>query len=282
MTLIRPLLEGYSIEVMSCNMADIAATHGSLPHPAAVLIPALASESLPEQARAASEARALGFEPVCHIAARRLQSRARLEAHLVALRAEAKAKAVFLIAGDRPDSAGPFGTALDLLATGLFAQHGFETIGIAGHPEGHPAVSDDVLWSALCAKSEAIAAAGMRCEVVTQFAFDAAKVLSWIAGVRARSIDATLRIGVPGPANVMTLLRYARICGVNASAGTVAKYGFSLARLLGSAGPERFVSELAEGLERMGEHKVKLHVFPFGGFAAAARWLNSASHQAAA
>lgn len=190
--------------------------------------------------------------------------------------------AVFVIAGDRPDSEGPFAETMDLLTIGLFAQHGFETIGIAGHPEGHPSVPDEVLWQALSAKSTAIVATGLRCEIVTQFAFDAAKVLNWIAGVRARGIEATLRIGVPGPASVTTLLRYARICGVNASAGAVAKYGFSLSRLLGAAGPDRFVGELATGLDRMGESNVRLHLFPFGGFASAAKWLNAVQHPLAA
>ena len=278
----RDLLSGYSIEVMSCDMADMAASLDVLPHPRSVLIPALASEGLADQVRAAAQARGLGIDPVCHIAARRLASREQLESHLAALRDQAQAQAVFLIAGDCPVGTGPFTETMDLLETGLFAQHGIRTIGIAGHPEGHPTVDDAALWQALTAKSQAIVGSGLRCEIVTQFAFGAGQVLDWIAGVRERGIADRLRIGVPGPANIKTLLRYARICGVNASASVVAKYGFSLSRLFGAAGPDRFVSELAAGLEQMGERNVKLHVFPFGGFAASAKWLSAAQHSCAA
>ncbi len=49
--------------------------------------------------------------------------------------------------------------------------------------------------------------------VVTQFAFDADTVLAWLDGLRTRGIAVPVLVGVPGPASITRLLRYAAMCG---------------------------------------------------------------------
>jgi methylenetetrahydrofolate reductase (NADPH) len=160
-----------------------------------------------------------------------------------------------------------------VIETGLIERHGFRAVAIAGHPDGHPDVADAVIWAAMAAKVAALAERRLESQIVTQFSFDAARVLAWLRDVRARGIDLPVRIGIPGPTGVRTLLRYASRCGVAASAGAVAKYGLSLGRLLGHAGPDRFVAELQAGLDPALTGRVHLHIFPFGGFAQTADWL---------
>lgn len=72
---------------------------------------------------------------------------------------------------------------------------------------------------------------------------------------------------------VKRLLSYAGRFGVSTSAGIAKKYGLSLTNLLGTAGPDNFVTELAEAYapERHGE--VKLPSYTFGGLAATACWV---------
>ena len=108
-------------------------------------------------------------------------------------------------------------------------------------------MSSDERWQALERKCQAIEARGMAPLVVTQFAFDADTVLAWLDGLRARGISVPVLVGVPGPASITRLLRYAAMCGVGASASMLARYGISIGRLIGTAGPEVFVDRLVRG-----------------------------------
>ncbi|MEF9906894.1 hypothetical protein [Streptomyces sp. P9-A2] len=57
-----------------------------------------------------------------------------------------------------------------------------------------------------------------------------------------------VRVGVPGPAGVRRLLRYAARFGIGTSVGIAKKYGLSLTNLVSTAGPDRFIHALAERL----------------------------------
>ena len=108
--------------------------------------------------------------------------------------------------------------------------------------------------------------------IVTQFAFDPDVVLSWLKALRARGLDWPVRIGVPGPVDAGTLLRFAARCGVTASTSILGKYGVSAAQLLRPAGPDVLVDGLAAGLGD--EHGVvRLHFYPFGGVARTLEWI---------
>lgn len=108
--------------------------------------------------------------------------------------------------------------------------------------------------------------------VVTQFAFDADTVLAWLDALRTRGIAVPVLVGVPGPASITRLLRYAAMCGVGASASMLARYGISIGRLLGTAGPEVFVDRLVNGLTDA-HGPVSPHFFPFGGVAPSLEWM---------
>lgn len=266
------ILAHYSIEATARDAGTIIIAEG-LPCPAQVFVPYLPEESDAARIDACAMIRAAGLTPVPHISARRLASVASLDALLGALRERAQVDTLFLIAGDLARPVGPFADSLSVIATGLFERHGIKSVGIAGHPDGHPDVADAVIWQAMQDKVAALTARGLESQIVTQFSFDAQRVLGWLRDVRARGIDRPVRIGIPGPTGVRTLLRYATRCGVTASAGAVAKYGLSLGRLLGNAGPDRFVADLQAGLEPGLTGQVHLHIFPFGGFAQTTDWL---------
>jgi methylenetetrahydrofolate reductase (NADPH) len=161
-----------------------------------------------------------------------------------------------------------------LIGSGVFEGAGVQAIGIGGHPEGHPIMSEAQCWAVLDEKVAAIEARGMAPLIVTQFAFDADPVLRWLEALRTRGIDAPVRIGIPGPAGIKRLLKFASHCGVGATASVMKKYGVSIANLLGSAGPDRLVDSFAA---RLGEAHgmVRLHFYPFGGLSATVDWINA-------
>ena len=271
------MIEGYSIEVLPGDLANFADQLVGIKQPSAVLIPALNGEQLNGQVDAAAEVRLRGFEPVCHIAARRIASAEQLDRHLSDLVTKARIESLLLIAGDLAAPVGPFADTTALIERGLLTGRGLKSVMIAGHPDGHPAVPEPVLMHALRNKADALTDIGLSVEIATQFSFDAEAVLTWIAKVRSIGIDAPIRVGIAGPANLKTLLRYARICGVNSSAKALAKYGLSIGRLVGSAGPDKFVRRLADGVNAGDLGNVSLHIFPFGGFAQTRTWLATAT-----
>ncbi|OYY90332.1 MAG: 5,10-methylenetetrahydrofolate reductase [Sphingomonas sp. 28-66-16] len=272
------ITDGYSLEITAKDIDALRAAAPAIAERTPVAITFLPGETMDARIAAAVAVRALGFEPMPHLSARRIGSLAELEQIVARTTAEAGAERMFLVAGDPPQPAGPFADTLSLLRTGLFERHGIKAIGIAGHPDGHPAMDTAGLWQALDDKRADIAARGMATLIVTQFGFDADPFLAWLRELRDRGIDAPVRIGVPGPAGIKTLLRFAMHCGVGASTSVMAKYGVSITQLLGTAGPDKLVDNLARGLGP--DHgAVRLHFYPFGGLARTVEWIGN--HRAA-
>ena len=267
------LIEDYSIEITAKDIASLREAAPRIAPDTPVAITFLATDSLDHRMAAAVLVRTLGFEPMPHLSARRIGSLAELKAMVSRAGAEAGARRMFLVAGDPPVPAGPFEDTMSLLRTGLFEQNGVQTIGIAGHPEGHPVMDQTTIWRALKEKHAEIAARGMTTLIVTQFGFDAAPFLAWLTELRSRGIAAPVRIGIPGPAGIKTLLRFAAHCGVGASASVMAKYGLSITKLLGTAGPDRLIEALAQGLQPA-HGDVQLHFYPFGGVNKTIGWIN--------
>jgi len=209
-----------------------------------------------------------------HFSARRLESRAEFETYLDAVVQRARVRRCFVIAGDRETPAGPFADSAALIATGRFEKAGIKAIGMAGHPDGHPHMSAEQCWTVLQKKAADIEGRGMAPLIVTQFGFDAGSLLAWLKELRERGIGMPVRVGVPGPAGIKTLLRFAVRCGVQASASVMAKYGLSITQLMGNAGPDKMVDSLREQISS--EHgRVRLHFYPFGGLERTVGWIKS-------
>ena len=264
------LVDGFSLEMTGKDVPGLHEARTVIPRGTKVNVTFLGNEDLEMRVAAASAVKELGFTPVPHISARRLASQAELEEFLGRLQDVGATEHVFAVGGDPAEPVGPYPDALSLIQSGLLQQYGVREVSIAGYPEGHPDIPDDVLWRHLDEKALALAQQGLDAVVLTQFAFDTDPVVDWIAAVRDRGIDAPIRIGTPGPAGIKRLVSFARRFGVGANAMIVKKYGFSLTNLMGTAGPDRFVSDLAEQLPAAST--VKLHFYTFGGLLATAQW----------
>ena len=274
------LLNGYSLEMTGKDVPGLMEAKDSIPAGTKINVTFLGNEDLEMRVAASKAVRDLGFVPVPHISARRLASRAQLEEFLSRLQDVGATDSVFVVGGDPTTPEGPYEDSYDVIRTGLLLDYGVKEVSIAGYPEGHPDISDEVLWRALDEKSLSLVQQGLDATILTQFAFDTDPVLNWIDAVRDRGITSTIRIGTPGPAGIKRLLGFARRFGIGANAMIVKKYGFSLTNLMGTAGPDKFVTDLSAMLadkvatapEGATTGPVKLHFYTFGGLLATADW----------
>jgi methylenetetrahydrofolate reductase (NADPH) len=268
------MVDGYSLEMTAKEIEGIKEAAPLIRPGTQVAVTFLPGEELVQRVEAAVLVRELGFEPIVHLSARRIESEEQLDWYLGEITSKAGVKRVFIIAGDPPEPEGPYENSLQIIETGLLEKHGIEIVGVGGHPEGHPNNTADELWDWMEKKIAAVRAHGMTPLVVTQFAFDDEAIIAWLKEMRARGIDVPVRLGVPGPAGIKRLLGFAKRCGVGASASVMKKYGISLTNLIGSAGPDKLVALLDEGLtEETG--RVRLHLYPFGALTASAEWINA-------
>ena len=267
------LLRDFSLEMTGKDVDELAAARSVIPAGTRINVTFLGHEDLPMRRAAARMVKTAGFLPVPHVSARRLDSPEALATFLTGLRADGTADRIFAVGGDPGKPHGPYGDALSVIESGVLEEFGVRQVSIAGYPEGHPDIPDDVLWPALEAKYAALTARGMAGEIITQFGFDADPVLDWIARVRERGIAMPVRVGVPGPAGVRRLLRYAARFGVGTSASIAKKYGLSITNLMGTAGPDNFLRALATDYHPDQHGQVKLHFYTFGGLRATSEWI---------
>ena len=128
----------------------------------------------------------------------------------------------------------------------MFQANGVTRIGIAGHPEGNPDITkihgEAVLLKALKEKQAYLKANGIDGFIATQFLFEAAPVAEWARTLRAEGIDLPIHVGVPGPATIKTLVKYAAMCGVGNSARFIRKQALNITKLLTVNTPDDFVA----------------------------------------
>tara|TARA_B100000676_G_scaffold290517_1_gene324076 strand:+ start:702 stop:1043 length:342 start_codon:yes stop_codon:yes gene_type:complete len=110
---------------------------------------------------------------------------------------------------------------------------------------------------------------------VTQFAFTAVPVIAWLEYVRAAGLRLPVHGGVPGPARIGTLMRYARMCGVSSSMKMFVRHGRGLASTARVSKPNRMVRDLAGYCaEHPDPGMGPVHLYPFGGLTRTADWVS--------
>lgn len=231
---------------------------------------------------AAATARSLGLSPVPHVAARRIESEPAARRLLAGL-ARAGARAVLLVGGDVPRARGPYRSSLELLRSGVVQAAGIGELGVAGYPEGHPSIADELLRQELELKLAYARDEGMETFIVSQFCFDARAIVAWARRLRAGGVAAPLRVGVAGPTNLTKLLQLALRCGVGHSIRALKGRMGSMVRLVAVHEPGELIRDIAAGiLAAPGVEPVALHLFAFGGLAPTTRWMARGQGDAAA
>jgi len=270
------LVASGSLEMGAHRPQDAAAIAAVLPAGTPVYVNHLPRHSLDDSLASLIAVRAAGLEPVPHISARRIASRAELEAFLKRAVSEAGVTKALVLGGDEPSARGPYADGAALLREGLLASSGLREVGLPGYPEGHPRIPRAVLERAFAEKLALALAQGLGAYVVTQFSFAPARVIEYCSGLSRSAPSLPVYVGLAGPTEALSLLRFAQRCGVSASLRALRAQGLDAVRLVTHTDPGEQLSTIAR---YCAAHKdcnvVGVHVFSFGGVTAAARWMNS-------
>lgn len=214
-----------------------------------------------------------GMNPVPHLAARSLKDTDQLDALLSAFTQKADVSEVLVIGGGVDNPVGQFASSIEVLNTGLIQKYGINHIGVAGHPEGSPDISDEEIVEALGLKNDLARRDGLNLYIETQFCFEADIVLAWEKSIRDAGNNLPIRVGIPGPATIKTLFRFAQVSGIGPSMRFIAKQAKNVAKLMTVQSPHILLDDLAEGMAADNDCMIKhFHFYPFGGFAKTAAY----------
>ena len=166
-----------------------------------------------------------GFKVVPHIAARMVRDKAHL-GEIMAHLNDLPIVSIFVPGGDAPQPVGDYAKALELLRDISEFDHRFTEIGVAGHPEGHPVVSNEVLVDELIKKQQ------YSNYVVTQMCFDAGLIANWVREIRDSGITLPVWLGLPGVSNRSQLMATSLRIGVGNSLRYLKNHGKIVAVLL--------------------------------------------------
>jgi methylenetetrahydrofolate reductase (NADPH) len=221
----------------------------------------------------AARLKAEGFDPLPHFAARSIPSEALLETWLKQLQDQVGITEVVALGGAVDKPLGPFDSSMALLETGLFDKYAIRKIGVAGHPEGSPDISDQAIKEALAWKNAFAERSGAEIYIATQFCFEAAPIIAWDRAIQSQGNKLPIHIGVPGLATIKTLLNHARACGVGPSMRFLTRQTRNITKLMTVSTPDKLVLELARyRAEDPGCGIARVHVYPLGGLRRSAAW----------
>jgi methylenetetrahydrofolate reductase (NADH) len=264
----------YSIEITPHDSGRLDEIKAVLKPGTAVYVAHPPGVPITDIVQLAGRVQKLGLRAVPHIIARKLESRGQLEEALAALQGLGVDHAL-VVAGDITAAEPAFDSSLQVLETGLLSKYGFREVGVAGHPEGSKAIGERV-GPALLGKAAFAAKADFKIYIATQFTFDPEGVVAWEAATTAEGITMPIHVGMPGPASLKQLAKFAMLCGVGASMRMLTKRTSAIANLLSQQAPDEMITYIARHRGSRPDSRIaKIHFFAFGGVIKTARWANA-------
>tara|TARA_Y100000590_G_scaffold343474_1_gene392464 strand:+ start:361 stop:1077 length:717 start_codon:yes stop_codon:yes gene_type:complete len=222
----------------------------TLPNLKDVYITFLPGGNYKETADKAGELVKKGFNPIPHFPARSITNSAQLKEYVLRCK-DAGVKQVLVIGGSR-EPVGDFESSIQLLETGYFEDM---KIGIAGHPEGSPDISDSVLEKAMQDKKP------YADYIVTQWLLNPEPIIDFIS---KQSVP--VHVGITGPLRITSLIKFANIVGAKNSINFI-KSNFSKALdLIKPKDPNDLI-------EKIKNHTDHFHIYTFGGLKETNQWL---------
>ncbi len=191
-----------------------------------------------------------GYNPIPHFPARSIESETQLKDY-ISICKDGGVKQALIIGGSR-EPIGKFDSSIQLLETGYFEQM---KIGIAGHPEGSPDISDSKLEKAMDDKKP------YADYIVTQWLMDPQLIIDFIS---KQSVP--VHVGITGPLKITSLIKFANIVGAKNSINFL-KSNFSKALdLMKPKDPNELI-------EKLKMHTDFFHIYTFGGLKETNKWL---------
>ena len=222
----------------------------TLPKVKDVYITQLPGNDFREVARKAEELAESGFNPVPHFSARSIKNLTELKEYVSRCKDGGVKQA--LVIGGSSQPIGDFHCSLQLLETGLF--EGLK-IGIAGHPDGSPDISDSDLEKAMIDKKP------YADYIVTQWLLEVDPIIKFIS-------KQTLPVyaGITGPLTISNLLKFASIVGAKNSLNFLKSNMTKAFDLLKPKDPNDIIEKLKGVTENF-------HIYTFGGLKETNKWL---------
>jgi len=224
---------------------------GTLPDIKDIYITLLPGDQYKNVANKAKELVKLGKNPVPHFPARSIKNKKELQ-NYVAMCKDFGVKQVLVIGGTA-QPVGDFYCSLQLFETGLF--DGFK-IGIAGHPDGSPDISDTDLEKAMIDKKP------YADYIVTQWLMESSPIINFIS-----KQTLPVHVGIAGPTKIMNLLKFASIVGAKNSLTFLKSNASKAVDLFKPRKPDDMV-------EKIKSVSQNFHIYTFGGLNETNKWLS--------
>ena len=191
-----------------------------------------------------------GFNPIPHFPARSIKDEVQLKDYVFRCK-DLGVKQALVIGGGR-EPIGVFDSSFQVLETGYF--DGLK-IGIAGHPEGSPDISDSDLEKAMKDKKP------YADYIVTQWLLDPQPIVDFIS-----KQTVPVHVGITGPLKISSLIKFANIVGAKNSINFLkSNFGKAL-DLLKPKDPNDLIDKLKD-------HTEHFHIYTFGGLKETNKWL---------
>ena len=222
----------------------------NLPKVKDVYITFLPGNDFKEIAGKAIELVKSGYNPVPHFPARSIKNLAELKDYINRCKDGGVKQALVIGGGAQP--IGDFHCSFQLLETGLF--EGLK-IGIAGHPDGSPDISDTDLEKAMKDKKP------YADYIVTQWLLDVEPIAKFIS-----KQVLPVHVGITGPLKMSSLLKFANIVGAKNSINFLKSNITKAVDLLKPRDPNDIIKKLKDSTENF-------HIYTFGSLKETNNWL---------
>ena len=274
----QELLRDFSLEMTGKDVPGLEEAKHAIPLGTKINVTFLGNEDLEMRVAAAKRVKDLGFVPVPHISARRLDLAGPARG-VPRPAAGGRRDGARLLGRRRPDRPRRARTPprFDVIRSGILPKYGVREVSIAGYPEGHPDISTPTSCGRhLEEKSAALKEQGLDAVILTQFAFDTDPVLAWIEdGPRARDRHADPRRHPrtrrhQAPARLRAPVRHRRQRDDREEVRLLADQPDGHRR----SGPvrRRDLVEPCSPTAPSRRRRVKLHFYTFGGLLATSDW----------
>ena len=142
---VMKLFGDFTVETTPNSAAKIPDYNARLRNDTPIYVTFLPGSDVYETVTLAKRLRGEGFNPIPHIAARSIQSEDMLRDILDRYVGEAGVEHVLTIAGGVDNPLGPYDSSMAVLESGLIDKAGIRRVSVAGHPEGSPDITDELI-----------------------------------------------------------------------------------------------------------------------------------------
>ncbi len=270
------ILKGFSLEITPFVANKIENLSQFIKPSTTIFITFLPGSDYKDTVNTAKKIQQERLNPAPHFAARSIKSKEMLEDYVSRIVGEANVKKILIVGGAGKHQIGPYADTVSLLETGIFDKYGITDIGVAGHPEGSPDITDKEIKKSLILKNKFSETSDANFFIVSQFCFDAESILNWSIKINSEGNKIPIIIGLPGVAKLSTLIKYSLSCGIGNSMNFLKKQGSNVLNLVKTQEPDKLVRKLAVSAEVLKKNGIDgIHIYPLGGIRKSSEWAQS-------